>query len=196
MFIHLRHLTLPLIDREITQDELKRLSLLFGVFTDGSGQLRVDDYGTLPGWRDFERIFEAFYDGRSTESKHPFDIIALSGESRVGLSVKSKAVTTQNAFCNLQNEQLHIELSNSSAIFWSALKSVNLTEKEFGDDAFATAFGKCITQTSGAISSPKNLNELDENLSCHLVISYLKPKDDRPPLYQIFSCHYFSPKIK
>ena len=70
------------------------------------------------------------------------------------------------------------------------------TEKEFGDDAFATAFGKCITQTSGAISSPKNLNELDENLSCHLVISYLKTKDDRPPLYQIFSLPLSLPKVK
>jgi hypothetical protein len=104
-------------------------------------QLRVDDYGTLPGWRDFERIFEAFYDGRSTESKHPFDIIALSGESRVGISVKSKAAT-QNA-CYL---------------------------------------------------IPKNLDELDESLNGHLVISYLKLKDDRHPLYQIFSLPLFLPK--
>ena len=48
-------MSLTLIDRPPTTQEVEKLRLILSTFQDGSGQLALSDGRTLPGWRDFER---------------------------------------------------------------------------------------------------------------------------------------------
>lgn len=120
----------PLVHRPPTPNEIEKLRLVLSTFQDGTGMLFVNDQGTLPGWRDFERSVALVFGGVAQESKAIFDVL-ISDLNRPG--------THYGVSCKVRNllrdvdrkGRVSIEVSNSLGKFWDGLDSVGLNQQTY-----------------------------------------------------------------
>jgi hypothetical protein len=141
-------MSLPFIHRPPTKSEQEQLRLVLGTFCDGSGMI---ENGSLPGWRDVERTVATVFGGEGFENKHVFDVTAKikkGGREVVGYSCKCKNLSGKNSMEHLQdNGRVYMELANSPAKFWDALKPKGLSEKDFKSKKYPKRFGDTVIET-------------------------------------------------
>ncbi len=116
------------VEKMLTPSEVEKIRLFLSTFQDGMGQLAIKN-GTLPGWRDFERVVALVFGGQSQESKAIFDVIVpLSGSKYTyGISCKMRQTLKDTH----KTGRVTLELSNSSGKFWSELKAHGINEKSY-----------------------------------------------------------------
>ncbi|QZY85277.1 hypothetical protein K7G68_11625 (plasmid) [Micrococcus luteus] len=99
-------------DRPLNAEEMEALRLVLSTYRDSSGQNQTK-YGSMPGFRDFERGLASVLGGTAAENKGVFDIIVTpsDGSTAFGISCKMArfAPKAQNA--------AFVELSNAAAKF-------------------------------------------------------------------------------
>ncbi|MFN8496126.1 MAG: hypothetical protein U0350_51515 [Caldilineaceae bacterium] len=108
----------------------QKLRLILSTYQDGSGQLRVSEDNTLPGWRDFERAVAIAFQGKTQESKSIFDVLVpdrTSPSQYYGISCKMRGTLNET----LRNGYVSLELSNSSKQFWDAINHYNLNQQTY-----------------------------------------------------------------
>lgn len=185
---------LPLIDRQLNDSELKLIQLGFSTFHDGSGMLVQSDGSTIPGWRDFERVFAWLFQGTAPEKKGIFDVLVEDRSEYVGISVKSKELKRQSALQDLNERgRLYLEISNSSAKFWAALRDRDVTEDDFAAQEGAEMVGETIVNlVNGWHEAARNdhpglpaTSTINISRSKHVVVSYNAPTRQRERKYVI-----------
>ena len=88
-----------------------------------------------------------------------------------------------------------MELSNSPAKFWAALESVGINEDEFRNRRKADVIGNMVldtvqtwhTQAAEQFNRENPGKTLDLHTSAYVVVSYSKPRNNRPIEYQLHS---------
>jgi len=119
----------------------QKLRLILSTYQDGSGQLRVSEEKTLPGWRDFERAVAIAFQGKSQESKSIFDVIAPDeGEQGryYGISCKMRGTLSDT----IKKGYVSLELSNSARQFWDAINQYDLNQQTYREHP--TIVGKAL----------------------------------------------------
>ena len=138
---------LPFVTRAPSKSEQQRLMLVLSTFCDGSG---MNNGGYLPGWRDVERTVAAVLGGTGSESKEVFDVTVSPAKTvfDVGFSVKCKNLSSPQAMTTIEKAgRVYMELANSPAKFWDALREKNLTEAFFKEKLQANVFGDVVLRT-------------------------------------------------
>lgn len=108
----------------------QKLRLILSTYQDGSGQLRMSEDKTLPGWRDFERSVALAFGGKAQESKSIFDVIVPDRETTghyYGISCKMRGTLNDT----LKKGYVSLELSNSSKQFWDSISQYNLNQQTY-----------------------------------------------------------------
>lgn len=140
-------LDLAFVSRAPNKSEQQRLMLVLSTFCDGSG---INNGGYLPGWRDVERTVAAVLGGTGSENKEVFDVTVSPAKTAfdVGFSVKCKNLPSPKAMTTIETTgRVYMELANSSAKFWAALRKKELTEAVFKEKLQANAFGDAVLKT-------------------------------------------------
>jgi len=165
--------------------DINQLAVLLSTFTDGSGQLKSisKKYNSLPGWLDIERTCAEFFNGKTLEKKDVFDVVIPKENKMIGVSIKTKCVGTPLKLFNLDNGQLYLELTNSSATIWNELKQHNLQESDFGNNSKATIIGSKLVEIANKIQSKSTVEKIDFDESRHIVFSYSKPTNKDPSIF-------------
>ncbi len=136
------------IDRDPTPQETALFQLAMSSFCDGSGQEREKDGTTRPGWRDLERVVAEVLNGTNPENKEIFDVVFPSADDSsvdYGVSIKSKQLSLVNAMDRLNDTgRVHMELSNSPAKFWAALRAKGIEESDFRNQLRADEVGEIV----------------------------------------------------
>jgi len=112
----------------------QKLRLILSTYQDGSGQLRVSENKTLPGWRDFERAVAIAFHGKAQESKSIFDVIVPDGEAHrwhYGISCKMRGTLRET----IKRGYVSLELSNSAKQFWDAISGYQINEQTYRNHA-------------------------------------------------------------
>lgn len=189
----------PFIDKAPTPEETTLFQLAMSSFCDGSGQERDTNGITRPGWRDFERIVAELLEGFAPENKDIFDIIVPDKNLLnidYGISLKSKQLGNVNGVENLaSNGRVHMELANSPAKFWMALRTKGVTEEDFRKKKKADLVGTTLLdvirdwhlQSVDRYNSTHSARTMDLSKSIYMTISYGKPRSESPRKYQIHS---------
>lgn len=116
-------MTLPLVHRSPTPNEVERLRLILSTYQDGFGMLAVTGSSrTLPGWRDFERAVATVFGGEAQENKGIFDVLVSdpdTAEVEYGLACKMRSTLRDTE----RTGRVTMELSNASGEFWDYLNS-------------------------------------------------------------------------
>lgn len=192
-------MSIPFVTRPPTVAETELLRLAMSTFCDGSGQTREADSTTRPGWRDFERVIAAILKGKAPENKEVFDVVVPSTRRRnveYGISIKSKELSRASAIGDLDSGgRVYMELSNSPAKFWDALREKGLTERHFNHKDQAALFGATVLevveswhqQARARSASLTSSRHIDLAKSIYLVISYSKPRNGSSRQYQLHS---------
>jgi transcriptional regulator with XRE-family HTH domain len=174
--------TLPFIDRPPNAAEFERFRLALSTFQDGSGMLAQSDGRTLPGWRDFERVIAAVFNGRSMENKQIFDVLLANPTSQntwhYGISCKMRGELDRVA----RDGRVTIELSNSSKKFKDFLARSGLAPSDYINHP--TQVGTKIVslvETWKQLVSIANGGIIDVDKSCYLALLY-----NRVGTYQLF----------
>jgi hypothetical protein len=190
-------MALPFISRAPSAKEVEVLRLLLSTFCDGHGGL-TSQGGSLPDWRQIERVVAAIFKGRAAENKGIFDVTILSdADANVdyGFSVKSKGLTRRTALADLTSGgRVYMELSNSPAKFWDALKRSRVAEADFRARRRPDVIGNTVLQTvqawhreaAAAYGGRHPQRTLDLAHSAYLVFSY-KKREEALPEYQVHS---------
>lgn len=108
----------------------QKLRLILSTYQDGSGQLRVSEDKTLPGWRDFERSVAIAFGGKAQESKSIFDVIVADQTNPghyYGISCKMRGTLNETTL----KGYVSLELSNSSKQFWDAINQYDLNQQTY-----------------------------------------------------------------
>lgn len=190
-------MSVPFLTRPPSDHEVERLRLVLSSFRDGCGQLQ-DAEGTLPGWRDYERAIASVFGGSAPENKGVFDVFVRSTENTstdYGYSVKSKELSRVGAIEDLSGSgRVYMELSNSPAKLWAAVKAAGSTEADFHSGLRADQIGRALlvavsawhTQSAAQYSATTG-RILDLARSAFLVISYSRRRQGVGRKYQIHS---------
>lgn len=151
----------PFRDRPPKQEELERLRLALSGYRDGSGQIN-SNYGTQPGWRDFERVVADVLGGVNPENKGVFDVeVTDPSGRRFGISCKTSALSASG-------NQVLMELSNSNAYFWDRLRELSIDPKQQPHDA-GVALIELVAEWHRAESGRVEIGR-----SCYLVLTHDK----------------------
>jgi hypothetical protein len=189
----------PFITRKPTPQETALFQLAMSSFCDGSGQEREEDGTTRPGWRDLERIVAEVLHGTNPENKDVFDVVFPSNDNKdcdYGISIKSKQLSASDAINRLSTTgRVHMELSNSPAKFWSALRAKGIQEEDFRERRRSTEVGNIVLDVvRGWHDEAKQKYEtehpgrnLDLSNSIYLTISYGKATKEDRRRYQMHS---------
>ena len=190
-------MALSFISRAPSAQEVDVLKLLLSTFCDGGGGLATPT-GSLPDWRQIERVVAAMFKSRAGENKGVFDVIVLSdavGGGDFGLSVKSKELKRSTALADLATGgRVYMELSNSPAKFWDALKAKGIAEADFRARREPDLVGNTVIETvqawhreaATAYGRQPARRTLDLAQSAYLVFSYRK-RESALPEYQVHS---------
>lgn len=109
----------------------QKLRLILSTYQDGSGQLRVSENNTLPGWRDFERAVAIAFHGKAQESKSIFDVIVPNDGWHYGISCKMRGTLRET----IKKRYVSLELSNSAKQFWDAISGYQINEQTYRNHA-------------------------------------------------------------
>lgn len=123
-------MSLVLVDRPPTWQEVEKLRLILSTYQDGTGMLQIEKGMTLPGWRDFERAVALAWNGEAQESKSIFDVLLLSEnmpDIRYGLSCKMRRELNKIKRIG----RISLELSNSAGQFWDYLKTKGIDQSNY-----------------------------------------------------------------
>jgi transcriptional regulator with XRE-family HTH domain len=124
---------LPFVSRFPTASEVEKLRLLLSTFQDGSGMIRrKGEAGTLPGWRDFERVCAATFNGEGVENKFFVDVIfRLSENPRTfyGIDCKMRGELRRAE----RYGKIYVEVTNAEKLLWSQLYLKGITESNYRD---------------------------------------------------------------
>jgi len=108
----------------------QKLRLILSTYQDGSGQLRVSEDKTFPGWRDFERAVAIAFQGKTQESKSIFDVLVPDKENPqhyYGISCKMRGTLNETS----KKGYVSLELSNSAKQFWDAINQYSLNQQNY-----------------------------------------------------------------
>ena len=184
-----------------TENEALALRLLLSCYRDGSGAEKEKDGSTRANWRQIERCVADLFGVETNENKNIFDLCApdeTSSSTFYGFSVKSKQLTLKNVKGLDNGERVYMEIANSPAKFWDALKiKLKIDETDFTSQRHPTEIGETILETVKSwhfegktdfeSKNPGKVLELDH--SVYLCLSYSKPDDQGRRLHQV---HAFS----
>lgn len=199
-------MSVAFVTRPPAENEIEQIRLAMSTFCDGSGMIMQSDGGTLPGWRDFERLLAAILGGFAPEGKDVFDIIVPSSDRKnvdYGISVKSKELSRRSAIADLEADgRVYMELANSPAKFFAALHAVGLNEDDFRNNRHEAKFGTTVLEVVEGwhFESVKSHESrfpgrtLDLEKSIHLVVSYSKPRPGELREYQLHAFDLSFPK--
>ncbi len=166
-------MTLEFIGKIITANEVEKIRLLLSTFQDGMGQLATIN-GTLPGWRDFERIVALVFGGQSQESKAIFDVIVpIFNSTTYGISCKMRHTLKDTN----RTGRVTLELSNSSSKFWNELKMHDINEKNY--ENHSTETGRLILHM---IQNWHNSINIDLTRSFYLLLQW----NEKSGTYQLY----------
>jgi hypothetical protein len=167
-------MSLALVDRSPTHQEIQKLRLILSTFQDGTGQLALKGGATLPGWRDFERTVALAFDGEAQESKAIFDVL-IPDPSRDGVQYGVSCKMRRTLSETIKTGRVTLELSNSSGKFWDELKAYGLDHENYRErpDLAGKAIINLVEQWHTAVSVD-NGGTVDLNKSCYLVLSWNK----------------------
>lgn len=192
-------MSVPFVTRDPTLAEMERLRLVCSTYCDGSGMVTVRGGMTIPGWRDFERAFAAVFGGSAPEGKQVFDVFFPSS-SRPGVvygaSLKSKQLSRAAAIGDLASTgRVFMELANSPAKFFAALRSKGITEQHFAQEQHGQLIGETVLEVVSGWhqEDARRYNQqhsgriLDLESSVYATISYSKARKTAPRRYQIHS---------
>ncbi|MBZ0100050.1 MAG: helix-turn-helix domain-containing protein [Taibaiella sp.] len=160
---------LPFVDREPTASEVEKIRLILSTFQDGTG---MNDGGSRPGWRDFERAVAAALGGKALESKYIFDVLltdSATPDVQYGLSCKmgnqqDRVIRQGRAF---------MELSNSAKKFWDYLQTKGINQANFKEQP--AEVGTALLELVKSWHLKENLSlggHIDIQKSSYLVLSY------------------------
>lgn len=108
---------MPFRDRPLDAAEFEALRLVLSLYRDGSGQNQTA-WGSMPGFRDFERGLASVVGGVAAENKGVFDVIReVPDGPGFGLSCKMAK------FAPKKKQAAFVELSNAAAKFRAHLLS-------------------------------------------------------------------------
>jgi hypothetical protein len=183
------------VSRAPSPDEAARLGLALSTFCDGSGMTRLADGSTLPGWREVERVVAEILGGHGAENKGIFDVMVPStthANVDYGFSIKSKELSRVTAIGDLDSGgRVYMELANSPAKFWAALKAEGISEDAIRNKREAARIGSIILGVvQGWHAEAARLHQsvtgrpLDLKGSVFLCLSYSKARVQRPREYQ------------
>jgi hypothetical protein len=187
--------------RNPTEGDTLALRLLLSCYRDGSGAEKEKDGSTRANWRQIERCIADLFDVETNENKNIFDLCAPDEKSAsvyYGFSVKSKQLTLKNIKGLDDGERVYMEIANSPAKFWDALKNkLKIDETDFTSQRRADEIGSTVLETvkSWHHEGKKNFEKenpgttLDLESSVYLCLSYSKIDDQGNRLYQV---HAFS----
>jgi hypothetical protein len=187
----------PFLTRPPSGSELEQLRLVLSSFRDGGGQIQ-DNAGTLPGWRDYERAIATVFRGWAPENKGVFDVFvgsSVNDTTDYGYSVKSKELSRAGAIEDLSTDgRVYMELSNSPAKLWAAVRAAGPTEEDFRAGRHADIIGGALLAAvtswhheAAAAHLAATGRTLDLDRSAFLVISYSRRRPGRERDYQIHS---------
>jgi hypothetical protein len=118
------------IERDPTEQEIERFRLILSTYQDGSGQQMASNGQTLPGWRDFERVFALAFNGIGQENKYIFDVLLPDSQrdnSFFGVSCKMRRTLNDTKRLG----RVTLELSNSAGAFWGRLKQHDIHQQNY-----------------------------------------------------------------
>jgi hypothetical protein len=103
----------------MTEKELERVRLLLSTYQDGSGGQRKGQAGTIPDWRNYERVIAVAFGGKAPENKAIFDVHITHPEGfRYGISCKMKKELRRSL---RPNGRVYIEVSNAVGTFMDTI---------------------------------------------------------------------------
>lgn len=194
------------VTKNPSKDETNLLRLLLSCFRDGSGGNRENDGRTRPDWRQIERCFADFFRVKTSENKNIFDLIAIDDINRninYGISVKSKQLSEKKILNKNRLERAYMEIANSPAKFFDALKSqFNIEERHFAEQKYPDIIGNCLIQTVeswhliGKQEFEKNTSgkQLNIDQSKYVCLSYSNYNEGQDRLYIVHSFSLKYPK--
>jgi hypothetical protein len=169
-------MSLPLVDRTPTANEIEKLRLILSTYQDGTGMLidKKNKGMTLPGWRDFERSVALAFHGEAQESKAIFDVLLEDSDNpnvKYGLSCKmgdqlDRIDRTNRGF---------MELSNSSKKFWDYLLAKEIPRESYKNAAekVGVALLELVEQWHHEVSI-ENGGKVNTLKSSYFVLAYNK----------------------
>lgn len=174
---------MPLIDRNSSKDEEHLLQLLLSFFSNGMGWENEANGTTRIGWRQIERVLSYFYSGAAhKEDKDVFDLVCGAWgnvSEKIGISVKSKELGGKSQIFsqNPVDTRLYLEISNSHAKFWDALRQNSIEEGDWGKKKNASKIGQIILDLVRHWHNERIAADPSINLerSRYLVVSYGSP---------------------
>ena len=170
---------IPLIERHPKPNEVERIRLLLSTFQDGGGMLKHKG-GTLPGWRDFERVIAATFSGHTLETKSVYDVIINSSADDLcyGISCKMRGTLAEVE----RKGRVTMELSNASGEFWTQIKQHEIAQENY--HLFPEIVGSILLAVVGKWHTEikNNGKKIDPVLSCFLTLQW----DEKNGLYQLF----------
>jgi len=141
---------IPLADRAPTPKEIERIRLLLSIFQDGSGTLDGDN-GSLPDWRDFENVIDAFFEVTTPVDKDIFDVVVPypPGGSGIKFGVSCKMrkelkKAYKKPTSGTKHGRAHIELSNPAQKVKQALNDAGITLNNYGEGNNPDIAGKAL----------------------------------------------------
>lgn len=168
--------SLPLIHRSPTPDEVEQLRLILSTYQDGFGMLAVTGSSrTLPGWRDFERTVATVFGGVAQENKGIFDILVPKPSSagiEYGLACKMRNTLRDTE----RTGRVTMELSNASGGFWDYLNSKGYDSTNYR--SHPAEVGAALTEMIESWHDDVSLDSggtVDVNKSCYLTLSWHRP---------------------
>ena len=177
-------MSLALVDRSPSAQEVERLRLILSTYQDGTGMLAAEGGGTLPGWRDFERAVALTFGGVGPENKAIFDVVLTDpGDPGVkyGLSCKMRKELNRIG----RDGRVTVELSNSAGQFWDKLALIGISTANYKQrpQEVGNTLIDLVRQWHGAAAAERGA-VLDLSRSSYLVLSW-----NNAGLYQL---HQFS----
>ncbi len=175
----------------ISPKAVQRLRLLLSTYQDGSGQLGA---GTLPGWRDFERVTALTFGGVARESKSIFDVFVphpTLPNKHYGISCKMRATLGDTR----RTKRVTVEVSNAAAQFWEELRRHGYDHQNIRSNPAAAGeiVVNLVEKWNESVSSD-NGGTVDLKKSSYLVLSYTKPSKRSVGLSsETYQLHQFPP---
>ncbi|WP_413439149.1 hypothetical protein ACFDAU_06325 [Sulfuriferula sp. GW1] len=189
-------MTTMFIKRDPLKHEEDILCAYLSTFREGSGSEREQDGTTRAGWRQIERVFAELLGGIGGENKGIFDVVAVDDSAPntySGFSVKSKQLSPKQFSALPNGGRVYMEIANSPAKFWEALKPLGLNEDKFREGISPEKFGTCVIEIvekwhkegKEAFETTSPGKSLDLNKSCYLCLSYSKESPATNRKYQV-----------
>ncbi len=161
-------MSLPLVDRPPSLEELERFRLILSTYQDGSG---MEAGGTLPGWRDFERTVAAAFSGVAQENKAIFDVLIPDADRKAQYGISCKMRGELNRLD--KDGRITIELSNSVKKFQDYLASKGIKPERYTSRAgqVGVALVELVEEWKRE-ASIEHGGQVDLTKSCYLTLMY------------------------